>query len=126
MLIKDYYEILSIAQGETATLFEVRLNPNCAVYAGHFPGTPVSPGVCNIQMVKECAEKVAGKVLLLSGIKQCRLTMLITPQEHPLLTVSIALNEKDEAYQLSATISHADADCLELKAELTAMPDRHT
>ncbi len=123
MLIKDYYDILSLAQGESGTLFEVRLNPYCAVYTGHFPGTPVSPGVCNIQMVKECAEQVAGKPLLLSGIKQCRLTTLVSPQKHPLLTVSIVLSEKDDAYQLAATIGRDDAVYLELKAELTAMPD---
>ncbi len=119
MLIKDYYSVESISTEGESTLFRIHLNPACTVYEGHFPEKAVSPGVCNIQMVKECAEHVAGTPLLLSNLQQCRLTTLITPDEHPHLEVRILLTPKEDKYTLKATIGQGDVVFLELKGELT-------
>lgn len=121
MLIKDYYTIENVSKKDDGTVcFDITLNPACAVYEGHFPGEPVSPGVCNIQMIKECAEQVAQKPLLLNNLQQCRLTVLMTPEAHPQVKALIALEEKGDAYKLKATLEAQGETCLELKAELTA------
>ena len=93
MLIKDYYTIENVLkQDDGIVRFNISLNADCPVYKGHFPGEPVSPGVCNIQMIKECAEQVAGKSLLLNNLQQCRLTTLVTPLAHPQVEVKILLD----------------------------------
>ena len=120
MLIKDYYTIQSVAQQEGKAVFQISLNPQCQVYEGHFPGEPVSPGVCNIQMIKECAEQVAGKSLFLSNLQQCRLTTLVTPLAHPQVEVTIQLEEKGGAYKLKATLGKGEEIYLDLKAELNS------
>ena len=74
--------------------FDVALHADCDVYRGHFPGEPVSPGVCNIQMLKECVERVVGQPLLLNYIQQCRLTTLVTPVKHPHVEVRIRIVDK--------------------------------
>ena len=117
-MIKDYYTINEIVQKEGATLFHISLCPDSIVYEGHFPGEPVSPGVCNIQMIKECAEQVAGKSLLLNNLQQCRLTTLMTPVQHPQVEVNIHLEEKGDAYKLKATLGKGEEVYLDLKAEL--------
>lgn len=117
-MIKDYYTINEIVQKEGVTLFHISLCPDSIVYEGHFPGEPVSPGVCNIQMIKECAEQVAGKSLLLNNLQQCRLTTLMTPVQHPQVEVNIHLEEKGDAYKLKATIGKGEEVYLDLKAEL--------
>ena len=120
MLIKDYYTIESVAQQGGKAVFQIALNPQCQVYEGHFPGEPVSPGVCNIQMIKECAEQVAGKCLFLSNLQQCRLTTLVTPLAHPQVEVTIQLEEKGGAYKLKATLGKGEEIYLDLKAELNS------
>ena len=120
MLIKNYYTIENVLkQDDGIVRFDISLNADCPVYEGHFPGEPVSPGVCNIQMVKECAEQVAGKSLFLNNLQQCRLTTLVTPLAHPQVEVKILLEEKGEAYKLKATIGKNEDVYLDLKAELT-------
>ena len=120
MLIKDYYTIENVLkQDDGIVRFDISLNADCSVYEGHFPGEPVSPGVCNIQMVKECTEQVAGKSLFLNNLQQCRLTTLVTPLAHPQVEVKILLEEKGEAYRLKATIGKNEDVYLDLKAELT-------
>ena len=110
-LIEDFYDIISRREEDGATVFEVALRPDCKVYKGHFPEMPVAPGVCNLQMIRECAEEVAGRPLMLNYIAQCRMTKLITPSEFPTLDVIIRL----DGDSLQATISKADEQCLTLK-----------
>lgn len=119
MLIKDYYTINGVSTQEDVTVFDVSLNAESAVYRGHFPGEPVSPGVCNIQMIKECTEQVVGKPLLLSNLQQCRLTVLMTPEKHPQVEITIGLEKKENFYKLKAKIGKGEDTYLEMKAELT-------
>ena len=120
MLIKDYYTIENVLkQDDGIVRFDISLNADCSVYEGHFPGEPVSPGVCNIQMIKECAEQVAGKPLLMNNLQQCRLTTLVTPLQHPQVEVTLALEAKADTYKLKATLGKGTDTYLELKAELT-------
>jgi len=119
MLIKDYYTIENVSKkGDGTSCFHIHLRPDSTIYEGHFPGEPVSPGVCNIQMIKECAEQVAGKPLLLNNLQQCRLTTLVTPLVHPQVEVTIQLEEKGEVYKLKAILGKGEESYLELKAEL--------
>ena len=120
MLIKDYYTIESVTKGEDGSVrFGITLKADSIVYEGHFPGEPVSPGVCNIQMVKECVEQMVGKPLLMNNIQQCRLTTLVTPVQHPQVEVTVCLEEKENIYKVKATVGKGEETYLDLKAELT-------
>ena len=132
-----YYHILSSEITADAGVFRVALNADCEVYQGHFPGEPVCPGVCNIQMIKECAEMLlqggalsrphqerelnaTAPSILLSHIKQCRLTTLVTPQQHPEVEVRVAiLSHSEDTITFRGTIGKAEEVYMELKGELT-------
>ncbi len=118
MLIKDYYTIESASVEAGAHVFHIRLNPGCAVYQGHFPGEPVSPGVCNIQMIKELAEQVTGRHLFMGNLQLCRLTTLVTPQAHPTMVATLVIEEKEGLCKLRATLGKGEDTYLELKSEL--------
>ena len=118
MMIENYYKINDVIAGTGKTLFIVSLNSDCNVYKGHFPENPISPGVCNIQMIKECAESIAGKHLFMNHLQHCRLTTLITPLVYPQVEVTLFMEKKADIYQLKATIGKSEEIYLELKAEL--------
>ena len=118
MLIKDYYIITERTRREDSEVFCITLNPSCAVYEGHFPDMPVSPGVCNIQMLLECAELVAGKPLRISSINRCRLTTLITPETHPRLEAHITLTDNTDHLLLNASLGMGDDVYMLLSARL--------
>ncbi len=120
MLIKDYYIIESQESiSDSVTLFDIRLCPDCPIYQGHFPEQPVSPGVCNIQMLKELAEKVAGTRFVMNQLNLCRLTTLITPNNHPTLQAYISIEEKSGIYKLVGKLGNGEEIYLEMKAELS-------
>ena len=76
MLLRGrYYKIDGWNTEEGETTFRITLLPDCDVYRGHFPGKPVCPGVCNVQVVKECAMLLTGKQLSITAIRQKRPTI---------------------------------------------------
>lgn len=93
------------------------LKSDCSVYAGHFPGKPVSPGVCNIEMIRECTEVLTGHDLKIDTIKQCRLTAVASPTVCPKVDVkvSVAAIEGTQSYNVVASISDAEHSYMELK-----------
>ncbi|MCD8292279.1 MAG: beta-hydroxyacyl-ACP dehydratase [Prevotellaceae bacterium] len=118
-LENNYYEIKSMRADGLSGLFHIALRPDCEVYQGHFPGNPVSPGVCNIETVKECACRLTGRRLRFGGIRRCRMTAVVTPATCPELEVKIDLTPDGEGYEITATLSDAARTYMELKGELT-------
>ncbi len=119
-LENSYYKITGMDGDGQSGVFHIALLPDCEVYRGHFPGNPVSPGVCTIETVKELAERLAGQKLQLGSIRRCRLTAVITPTDCPELDVKIDLTPADNGYSIVATVCHGELTYMELKGELTA------
>lgn len=117
-LEQDYYETMIARLNGPTGMFVVRLKSDCAVYRGHFPGQPVCPGVYNIQLVRECAERVARRSLRIHSIQRCRLTALLTPNPDLELIVCIQLAPSDEGYECRATISDVQQTYVEFKGKL--------
>jgi len=119
MFLKDkFFTVLheeKLSNNEAIYLCE--LKADCDVYRGHFPGKPVSPGVCNIEMIRECAELLTGVDLGIDVIKQCRLTAVVSPSVCPKVdvAVNVALLEGTKNYNVVATIRDAERSYMELK-----------
>ena len=122
MLLKDYYSIISQSADEAtgAHLFRIRLNPEHEIYQGHFPEKAVSPGVCNLQIMKECAERIVGKELTIKTMAQCKMPAMITPDGTPELTVSVVVSETEGGYQMTASIVNESTTYITFKGILTA------
>lgn len=121
LLDNTYYTLISEEACEGRGLFRVALRPDCEIYKGHFPRRPVSPGVCNIRLVQECASRLVGQPLHWRGIRQCRFTALVTPESCPRLDVSLRLQGDAEGWKLTATLTNpreAGQTYMELKGEL--------
>ena len=94
--MNDYYQIDSHEEEGNETIFSIRLIPEHCVYTGHFPGNPISPGVCNIQMFKECTELLTGKTMFLAFIDKCKFLAVMSPLTTPQLKLKIHLTKETE------------------------------
>lgn len=119
MLLKDkFFTVLHEERlSANEAIFLCELKPDCDVYRGHFPGKPVSPGVCNIEMIRECTEMLVGEDLQIDTIKQCRLTAVASPSVCPKVdvSVSVARLEGTQNYNVVAMIRDAGQSYMELK-----------
>lgn len=120
MLLKDYYTITSQSTDSEsgATLFRIRLNGGHEIYKGHFPEKAVSPGVCNLQIMKECAERIVGKELTIKTMAQCKMPAMITPDGTPELTVSVKTEETTDGWQTIASIFNESTTYITFKGLL--------
>ena len=117
MLLIDFYQTDHTTQSDSGTTFHIRLNPNHFIYKGHFPGQPVLPGVCTLQIIKECAQQLVNKNLQYKRIILCKFLRFIDPVQNPEITLTVSLDEKDEGmFQLSASGMCGDAYFIKLKA----------
>ena len=91
MLRGIFYELVS-ADAAGAT---IRLLPESPVYQGHFPGYPITPGVCLVEIALELMGEMAdqvgqdGKVRLVAA-KNIKFTSPILPTETTELRFNLA------------------------------------
>lgn len=82
MLLEDkFFEIVSVAEENGLTEVKVRLNPDHRIYRAHFPGYPVTPGVCIVEIAVEVASVITGKKLVLNGAKDIKFLVPVIPTE---------------------------------------------
>lgn len=87
----------------------VRFNEKSTIFGGHFPGNPVVPGVCQVQMVREMMEEALQKKLLLTEADTIKFTNLINPIEYPEITISLKSKiQSEELYQVSAVFQNRE------------------
>jgi 3-hydroxyacyl-[acyl-carrier-protein] dehydratase len=120
-LLNEYYSIDSRTVEGDDTLFGITLLPDYCAYEGHFPGNPVSPGVCNIQMIKECAVLLTGKQLFLGTISQCKWSAVMSPQTTPHLQLRMHVNQTEGSYKVNASIYDSATIYIEFKGEMTLL-----
>jgi 3-hydroxyacyl-[acyl-carrier-protein] dehydratase len=91
-MIPNLYKITSVsASGEEAVSFDIQLNKECEIFKGHFPGQPVLPGVCTLEIIKDCISSIRGNKVILSGISQCKFTGMVDPGIESILKIDIEI-----------------------------------
>lgn len=116
MLIKNLYEITSFENNDGTVAATVSLNKDHEIFEGHFPGNPVMPGVCMIQIIKELTEKATEKSLFLSSCSNIKFMAIIDPGKNSFLTLTINLLEEDGIVKVKNTTSYEDTLALKLSA----------
>lgn len=102
----DFYTILRAAPADGRTHYDLRLDPAHPIYRAHFPGQPVTPGVCLIRIVQELAAHEIGRPLALRHVDKARFLHTLDPREHAQVQVSLALSPLPEGgWQADADIS---------------------
>lgn len=81
MLQGNFFTIGSIAQEDNAAKAVIEINPAHEIFIGHFPGTPVVPGVCMMQIVKEIVEDILSKDIRLIKAEHIKFLSVINPKQ---------------------------------------------
>ena len=94
-LKNNLYKIISKEEVNSIFNYTVELNPSCVIYQAHFPGEPITPGVCIVQIGKEVIEDLLleqsseSRRLEIIKAKNMKFLSVISPTETPILTYQI-------------------------------------
>ncbi len=116
MLIKGLYKVEGLEKTENGILAKIHLDKNHEIFKGHFPGNPVMPGVCMIQIIKELTENATGENLFLSVSSNIKFMAIINPEKNPDLDISIEINELNGEVKVKNITSYDDTVALKLNA----------
>ena len=96
MLLEDFYKIDKIDTiDEGKYLASITLNKDHAIFKGHFPGNPVTPGVCMMQIIKEITESVLNETLTMVRTSNVKFTAIINPEVNSKLVLEIEISENE-------------------------------
>ncbi|MCM4151384.1 3-hydroxyacyl-ACP dehydratase [Arenibacter sp. N53] len=121
MLIQGLYTTEAFNKSEEGLSAQIKLNPKHEIFKGHFPGKPIMPGVCMIQIIKELTERSLGKDLFLSVASNVKFMAIINPETDPLLIIDIHISELDGLLKIKSTTTFGETVALKLSATFKSM-----
>jgi 3-hydroxyacyl-[acyl-carrier-protein] dehydratase len=95
-LTEGFFIIESTNDSDNGFEAVLRTNPEHPIYKAHFPGSPITPGVCVIQAAGELLENKLGRKLYLQSIKNVKFLMVIIPEEGKKIRYSFSNIVEDE------------------------------
>lgn len=82
----------------------IRLNSTHAVFSGHFPGNPILPGVCMLQIVKEVVESSLDTKVKLLKASELKFLAFVTPNDRKLLQLELKITTIDDHIRVEAKL----------------------
>lgn len=100
--------------------FVLSLNPDHFIFQAHFPGEPITPGVCIVQMGKELLEELMGRGLELVKVKNVKFLSVVSPRETTEIVYTFKKVEtSEESKEVKAQIVVTAGDEVKAKVSLT-------
>lgn len=122
IFLNNLYNIVSSTEeSDSAARFEISLIPESEVFAAHFPGEPIMPGACILQVALELYNSWKQSQAVISKVTNLKFLSVISPDKVTTLSVSIEIKKKEED-QTSIKVDFYDADTEYTKMSLLLHP----
>ncbi|HUH25691.1 MAG TPA: hypothetical protein VLY87_03630 [Flavobacterium sp.] len=120
MLTSGFYKIIESTTDRNQVESVIELNAQHAIFKGHFPNNPVTPGVCMLQIFKNFAENHLQKKLQISECSNIKFMAIINPETHPVLKLSMTFQQTDDStVKMKATAVYEATTALKSSLVLT-------
>lgn len=105
-LLNNLYSISASEKGIDSYKFFLKLNADHPIYSYHFPGNPITPGVCILQMLSELLELVSDRNLKLKSYVNVKYLNIISPKESSDITIEFSVTESQEEVKVKAIVKN--------------------
>ena len=113
-ILTDFYTLQSYDKNEKSFVANIILNKDHEIFKGHFPGNPVTPGVCMMQIVKELTEEFTGNKFFLTSASNVKFMAIINPFETPELSLQLDITENETDIKVKNTTSFGETIALKM------------
>lgn len=106
LFLNDLFSIVENKSSPGVCQIKIELNACHDIFKGHFPGAPVTPTGCIIQMVKESIMDAYDVTMELERFEHTHIFEIINPVEHPFIDFDISIStENMPIWQVSASVN---------------------
>ncbi|MCG8581703.1 MAG: hypothetical protein MI866_17395 [Bacteroidales bacterium] len=117
MLIDSFFTYSIKSKTETGFVAELTLKTDSPVYQGHFPQMPVTPGVCQVQMLKEVLSEQLKADYQLMKARDVKFLNLINPNESNVFLLDVGIKPIDDSsINVTALMHSDDTKCMKVRA----------
>jgi len=122
MLKNDFFYLGSLSDERGLISAVIAFNPSHKIFNGHFPGHPVVPGVCMMQVITEIIETARGGNLFLHKADRVKFLSVIVPQKDGTINAEImCLRTDGEILSFDARLFRDEIIYLKFRGELKQM-----
>jgi 3-hydroxyacyl-[acyl-carrier-protein] dehydratase len=105
----DLFNFDKIEHQQSAILVMLSVCKDSRILKGHFPGHPVVPGACMLQVVKEVLENSFNRPLILKKADQLKFMAMIDPSNTQTVQLDIDYKSlEDGSLAVNAKLSYAE------------------
>ncbi len=105
MLLNGFYEIISQTENDGELITSVHFNSRHEIYKAHFPGNPITPGVCIVQILKNIVCEKFEKDMVFSPVTNIKFLNVINPEETPEVDFNVKYTLVDEKVKVNVTVA---------------------
>ena len=118
ILLNDFYTITSRDASDSVVRAKISINRSHKIFDGHFPGLPIVPGVCMMQIIREIMEVTTERSLMIVGADNMKFLSVINPDQNREVDVSITYSEDSGSFNVNASLFAGTITFFKLKAAL--------
>lgn len=98
MLRNNLYtlQLMESATDGSTIRSEIKLNSRHPIFEGHFPGNPILPGVCTVQIIRELLELSIRKSLKMIRAGSIKYLGFVNPEIMPILEFRFQLKYAED------------------------------
>lgn len=115
-IINEVFKIESLQHSEGEIQAHLSVDEDSSILVGHFPGQPVVPGACMVQLVKNVLEDVLGTPILLKKAGNIKFIQMIIPGNNIHSNLSISYKIMADDMIMNAQIITGDVTCFKMQA----------
>ncbi|HEY5748920.1 MAG TPA: 3-hydroxyacyl-ACP dehydratase [Chryseolinea sp.] len=118
MLLNDFYTLSHHEATPGVVKATLALRRDHKIFEGHFPGLPIVPGVCMMQIVRELMEVTTKKTLRIAEADNMKFLSVINPDQNKDVEASLSYTEEPGQWVVNATLFAGAVTFFKLKATL--------
>lgn len=102
----NLYTIVESVSAEGGATYTIKLDPEHFIYKAHFPGEPITPGVCIMQIAHELLQLLCGCKLEIDCVKNVKFLRIIVPaQEQKVDYIFQKVTEEETLVKCQVSVS---------------------
>ena len=115
MLKDSLFKITSFNDmgGSISAILEMDMGND--IFKGHFPGQPVLPGACMMQIVKEVLEEAVEVSIVLKKANNLKFLTVIDPRQNSVLELHISYVFEEPDIKTTANLIAGEAICFKFQ-----------
>jgi 3-hydroxyacyl-[acyl-carrier-protein] dehydratase len=112
---EEIFKIENIEHVDGVIKATLSINANSPIFKGHFPGQPVVPGACMLQVVKDVLADALGYAIGLKKGDNLKFVGMIVPGGADVVFLEISYKLIEDSVNVNAKLSEGDRVCFKFQ-----------